>query len=138
MKNMSELAVIGTIFHAIQTEKKLNRQRLLEILATRKIDNQFESPELVESLVERLVKMHVISGNFDSNGDFSLETFVENSGIFQLIIKLRNFLVVSRNFDDFKELVLGSELNRFFIDENEMKRVYLFLKNEMVRGSFDY
>ncbi|HME55078.1 MAG TPA: hypothetical protein VKM55_22925 [Candidatus Lokiarchaeia archaeon] len=135
---MSELAVIGTIFHVIQTEKKLNRQRLLEILATRKIDNQFESPELIESLVEPLVKMYVISGNFDSNGDFSLETFVENSGIFQLIIKLRNFLVVSRNVDDFKELVLGSELNRFFIDENEMKRVYLFLKNEMLRGSFDY
>jgi len=135
---MSELVVIGTIFHAIQKEKNINRQRLMELLETPKIDDQFESPELIESIVTRLIKMHVISGNLNSNGDFSLENFLENSDIFQLIIKLRNLHAFSRNFNDFKDLMLASELNRYFIDENEIKRVYFHLKNEMTRGSFDY
>jgi hypothetical protein len=134
---MSELAVIGTIFHSIQKENNINLKRLMEILSTREIDDRFESPDFVANLVTRLIKMHVIAGNVYSDGEFSLEKLLENSNTLQMIIKLRNLHTFSRDFDEFKDLILTSELNRFFIDENEMKQVFQYVNNEMKQGSFD-
>jgi len=128
---ISELIVFDQIAHAMEREKQVNLDRLADFVVDLEIDQQVKSKEYLTTLVHRLDQLRVIYTKTSDDGELVIEGIQDNSSEGKLVRMLKKAFMSSNTLADFKERVFTCELNRYFIDDVEVEKIYKQLLKEL-------
>lgn len=126
---MSELVLLSEVFRNMAGKNRLNLKQLFNKIDFPELDPYVGDYNSFKSIFFRLNQEGIIKSRLE--GDYlNIEKVDEGSAIHHLIEKLCDACMNSRNIEDFKNTVYTSELNRYFLDEEEIKAVYFHVEDD--------
>jgi hypothetical protein len=126
---MSELLVLNEIFSALQNRDRIDLKSLYNQLDVPPLSPYLGDFKAFKNIFFRLTKEGIIKAWMDGD-DLVIDSINNESEIRGIINQLFEIAKQAMAFIDFQNRIQTCKLNKYFLDEEEMKAVYFHLVDE--------
>ncbi|MHA1697243.1 MAG: hypothetical protein ACTSWN_00220 [Promethearchaeota archaeon] len=126
---MSELLLLKDIFKVVNNNKKINLIKLFEKIERPELSSYLGDVESLKLLFFRLNQQGIMKLRFKD--DYIIVEGIDfDSALHSKIQKLLDVFESCKDYEGFKNRIITSELNQYFLNEEEIKAVFTCLSNE--------